>query len=76
MELMLLIWKQSYVSDTYGHSVWVCNKMRGSFFSIMWVRNFVRRNVPCRNMGPLLMGEETTISPICARTACVNAFIS
>ena len=41
MELMLLKWKRSYVSDTYGLSVWGRNKMREYVHIAMRIRNIL-----------------------------------
>lgn len=38
MELMLLKWKDSCVSDTYGFELWVRTYMRKNFFIVLWTR--------------------------------------
>ncbi len=38
MELMLLKWKQSYVSDTYEISMWVRRIVRKNDFVLIYVR--------------------------------------
>lgn len=35
MELALLKWKPSYISDTYGFELWACNAMRKTFRAVM-----------------------------------------